>query len=246
MGPSARGRALRRPATWIGGLLVTAGLVLVELNWWFLLLSALGACGPGLLRELGWLRDEDEYQRRVAHRAGYQAFLVTAFAAFVVVAALRVHEGELRNPGEAATLLLSLMWVSWLLSSLVAYWGARKASVRLLLGFGLAWLAFALADAGPHPLGWLMASLPVLPFLLLAALVTRWPRLAGLLLVAAAVGLYILFGYYREDHMGGLIVNTQVAVLLCGPLLGCGLALLRQGRGEEEADSIPVTPPCDG
>ena len=62
----------------VAGALVIAGLFLTEINWWFLLLTALGALGPGFLREVGWLRDKDEFQRRADHRAGYHAFLAVA------------------------------------------------------------------------------------------------------------------------------------------------------------------------
>lgn len=218
----------RRPATatLVGGALVVAGIVLANVDWWFLPLAAVGACGPGILRELGVLKDQDEFARRAAQRAGYHAFLATGFFGFVLVALVRKTEGALKNPGELATLMLAMLWLTWLLSSLLTFWGARKASLRLLLSFGVAWLLFTLADAGPKPLGWLMASLPALPFFGLAALAWRWPRVAGVLLVAIAAFMYWFFGYWDNGRMGGLIVNTGVALLLCGPLVGCGLALL--------------------
>ena len=226
----------RRPATatLIGGALVVAGIVLANVDWWFLPLAAVGACGPGILRELGVLKDQDEFARRAAQRAGYHAFLATGFFGFVLVALVRLTEGTLRNPGELATLMLAMLWLTWLLSSLLTFWGARKASLRLRLSFGTAWLLFALADAGPKPLGWLMASLPALPFFALAALAWRWPRVAGVLLVGAAAFMYWFFGYWSNDRMGGLIVNTGVALLLCGPLVGCGLALLVAKPESEE------------
>ncbi len=218
----------RRPATatLVGGALVVAGFLLTEVSWWFIALSGLGACGPGLLRELGVLKDKDEFARRAAQRAGYHAFLATGLFGFVLVALVRTTDGTLKNPGELATLMLAMLWLTWLLSSLLTFWGARKATLRLLLSFGTAWLLFALADAGPEPLGWLMASLPALPFFALAALAWRWPRVAGLLLIVVAAVMYWLFGYWDNERMGGLIVNTGVALLLCGPLVGCGLALL--------------------
>ncbi|MBK8167869.1 MAG: hypothetical protein IPK64_18140 [bacterium] len=228
---------LRRPATatLAGAVLVVAGFLLAGVSWWFFILSGAGACGPGILRELGVLKDKDEFQRRAAHRAGYHAFLATGFFGFVLVALVRVTKSELKNPAELATLMLAMLWLTWLLSSLMTFWGARKASTRLLLGFGAAWLAFALADAGRQPIGWLMASLPALPFFALALLAWRLPRLAGALMVVVATAMYLFMGYHRNDHMGGLIVNTGVALLLCGPLLGCGTALLSMRR--EDADA---------
>ena len=226
----------RRPATatLAGGALVVAGLALASVSWWFFALAGLGACGPGILRELGVLKDQDEFARRAAQRAGYHAFLATGLFGFVLVALVRTTNGTLKNPGELATLMLAMLWVTWLLSSLLTFWGARKASLRLLLSFGTAWLLFTLADAGPKPLGWLMAGLPALPFFALAAVAWRWPRVAGLLLVACAAFMYWFFGYWSNDRMGGLIVNTGVALLLCGPLVGCGLALLAAKPESEE------------
>jgi hypothetical protein len=214
-------------ATLISGALVAAGIVLAEVNWWFFLLSGVGACGPGILREMGVLKDKDERALRAAQRAGYHAFLATGLLGFVLVAFLRTGERELRNPGELATLLLAVLWFVWLLSSLLNYWGARKAATRMLLGFGAGWLVFSQADAGGKPLDMLMASLPSLPFFALAWLAQRWPKPAGVLMIVAAAALYLFFGFWSEERSGGLIVNTGVAVLLCGPLLGCGLALLR-------------------
>lgn len=232
---SADGRGLCRPgaATLAGGLLVVAGLVLSNWSWWWFALAGVGACGPGLLRELGLLRDLDEFQRHTSWRAGYHAFLATSLFAFLVVAVVRVRDGQLRHPEELASLLLGLLWFTWLLSRLFAYWGPHKGARRLLLGFGLPWLAFALADAGANPLGWLMCSLPALPFLLLAFLAPHAPKLTGLLAVGAAVTMYLLFGYWDEARMGGLVTNTLVALLLCGPLLASGLALLARRPDEE-------------
>lgn len=231
------GRHRPAAATWLGGALVLAGFLLAHWNWGWFALSGLGACGPGLLRELGLLRDQDEFQRRTAWRAGYHAFLATSLFGFCVVALVRLRDGQLRHPEELASLLLGLLWVSWLLSRLLGFWGARRGARRLLLGFGLPWLVFALADAGASPLGWLMCSLPALPFLALAALAPRAPRLTGLLSLAAALGLYLFFGYWDEARMGGLVVNTLVALLLCGPLLAAGLALLATAPDEKESDN---------
>ena len=50
-----------------------------------------------------------------------------------------------------------------------------------------------------------------------------------LILIAAAM--YVLFKFYTNAR-AGIIVNTGVAILLCGPLLACGMALLRERTGE--------------
>jgi hypothetical protein len=213
------------PATLIAAVIVVGGFMLTEVSWWFIVLSGLGAVGPGILRELGWLRDKDEFARRAAQRAGYHAFLVTALAGFVIAGYTRSGERHLKNPEELATLFLALLWFTWLLSSLLAFWGARKATLRLLLGFGICWLLFCAADSWQHPLGLLMSCLPAAPFFLLAWLSQRWPRVAGVLLIAAGASMYVFFRFWTNER-GGLITQTCTAVLLVGPLLASGLALL--------------------
>jgi uncharacterized membrane protein len=198
-------------------------------SWWFITLSGLGAFGPGILRELGLLRDKDEFARRAAQRAGYHAYLATGLVAFLILAYTRSGERHLRNPEELSTLFLSLLYLTWLLSSLLAYWGAQKATARILIGFGICWLLFCIADSWQQPLGMLMHSLVAAPFFVLAFLARRWPRLAGALLVVVAAFFYRFFRFYSDDR-GGLVVNTQVAILLVGPLLASGIALLTVRR----------------
>ena len=85
--------------TLIAGAIVIAGFALSGLSWWFFLLVAAGALGPGILRETGWLSDKDEFQRQADHRAGYHAFLTVGLLAFVLVAYIRSGE---RNVEHAA------------------------------------------------------------------------------------------------------------------------------------------------
>lgn len=219
-------------ATLIGAGVVIGGFMLTDVSWWFIALSGLGAVGPGILREMGWLRDKDEFARRAAQRAGYHAFLVTALAGSVIVGYTRSAERHLKNPEELATLFLALLWFTWLLSSLLAYWGVRKASQRILLGFGICWLLFCMADSWQHPLGMLMHSLPAAPFFILSWLSRRWPRVAGALLIVAGSSMYVLFRFWTNER-GGIIAQTCTAVLLVGPLLASGLALLRVGTDEK-------------
>jgi hypothetical protein len=218
-------------ATLVATVMVIGGFMLTDVSWWFIVLSGLGAVGPGILREMGWLRDKDEFARRSAERAGYHAFLATALAGFVIAGYTRSGQRHLKNPEELATLFLALLWFTWLLSSLLAYWGARKASLRILLGFGVCWLLFCLADSWQHPLGALMHSLPAWPFFLLAWLSRRWPRVAGALLILVGAFMYVFFRFWTNER-GGLVTQTCTAVLLVGPLLGSGLALLR-GEAKE-------------
>jgi dipeptide/tripeptide permease len=89
--------ASRRRAPWlpslpalVAGMLVVTGIMLsMFVAMGLLILVGLGAFGPGLLREVGWLRDEDEFQRQAAYRAGYVAYLVGGFTAVLVISSLK-------------------------------------------------------------------------------------------------------------------------------------------------------------
>jgi hypothetical protein len=223
--------------TLIAGSLVVVGIMLTAVNWWFLLLTAVGALGPGTLRELGWLRDRDEFQRLAAYRAGYHSYLVSAFVAFLLVAFFRSGDRVSDDAHELATLFLALLWFTWFLSSLVSFWGARKAAFRILVSFGSAWLVFTLvSNTGGEWRGWmplLLHPLLTLPFFALAWLSGRWPRVTGVLLLVAAAAFLQLFGMFRRDHLA--MINEAVTfVLFIGPLIACSLALV--GAPAEVAD----------
>lgn len=216
-------------ATLIAAALVIAGFALAELNWWFFLLVGLGTFGPGILREMGWLCDKDEFQRRAAHRAGYHAFLTVGFLACLLVAVFRSGVKEIEDPEELATLLFALLWLVWLFSSLLSYWGAQRTAARLLVGFGSALLAFTIvSNVGSEWSGWpalLLHPLLTLPFFGLAWLSRRKPRVSGALLLAVSVGFVLLFRLFQRDNFG-LISESVTFVLFIGPLLACGIALL--------------------
>jgi hypothetical protein len=234
-------RASWRPTqtSLVAGGLVIAGFLLTGVSWWFLLLAAAGALGPGALRELGALRDKDEFQRRADHRAGYHAFLVTGLLAFVLVAFDRAG-GAIEHPERVATLLLATLWFTWLLSTLLMYWGPRRAACRLLIAFGLVWFAFAiLTNVGAEWTGWtalLLHPLLAAPFFVLAWLSRRWPRIAGALLLLAAAGLFVFFGGFREGGPA-LITRGVTYLLFLGPLVASGLALVTVEDDEDEASA---------
>ena len=214
--------------------LVVLGLALTGLNWWFLILAALGTAGPGVLRELGWLHDQDELQRRAAQRAGYHAFLASTVAGFLLLALARSTDRLDGSATDLPTLFLGMLLLTWLLSSLIGYWGAPTAVRRLLLVFGSFWLAFTvLSSLGPEwqgVVGLIMKTLLAAPFFVLAWLAERRPRLAGCLLLTVAGLLGYILGFFTTDNLG---FATQAAtfVLFIGPLLGGGLALVGSGAG---------------
>ena len=232
------------PTNLIAGGLVIAGFLLTGVSWWFFLLAAVGTFGPGILREVGWLRDKDEFQRRAHYRAGYHAFLTIGLVAFVLVAFFRAG-GRVEHPHRLATFFLALLWFTWFLSSLLAYWGPQKTAARILIAFGSVWLVFAIiSNLGSEWTGWaalLLHPLLAAPFFVLAWLSGRWPRIAGILLLAAAVGFFLLFELRHIARTSILEVITSVTfILFLGPLLASGVALLVAGTRERAEDAQSV------
>ena len=222
------------PATLIAGGVVLLGFVLAQwYRWGFIALIGLGTFGPGILREMGWLKDQDEFQRRAAHRAGYHAFIVTGLAAFLIYAYTR-SGGTLKLAEELSLVYIALLWFTWMFSSLFSYWGPHKTAFRILITFGCVWGVFIIAGHLTNPVTLLMESLILAPFFLLAYLSRRWPRAAGGLLIA--VSLFLLGYYFYPGHFGWVDVLTKMitAILFAGPLLASGVALL-QPREEERA-----------
>jgi hypothetical protein len=226
----------------LAGMLVVTGILLsMFVAMGFLILVGLGAFGPGLLREVGWLRDEDEFQRQAAYRAGYVAYLVGGFTAVLVISALKWREANLDGPVEWVALVVIVLWGSWLFVSLMRYWGARRMTSRMLVIFGLFWAAFVVGGHWSEPAALLVEALVVMPFFALAWSAHRFPRTTGALLLAlAAVGFWFFF------DLGRAFVTrpTQLLtfVLLLGALIACGAALLGErvdefdeGEGEPES-----------
>ena len=225
----------RSPANVVAGGLVVLGGALTALDWGWLALVAAGTFGPGLLRELGWLHDKDECEMRAARRAGYHAYLVGGLLVFLLVAAYRSHAPTAVDPAELTTAILAVMWFTWLLSSLLSYWGALQTVRRILYVFGGVWLLFnILSGEGNWRVGF-MQSLLAVPFFALALVAGRRPRLAGVLLLAAAAFFFWLFGmveiFTRPLGMGRIVV----LVLFLGPLVASGVALLG-GRAPNDLD----------
>lgn len=238
MADEAAGR--RRPplAGVIAGSLVILGVLLfMFVEEGLLVVAGLGAFGPGILREIGWLRDHDEFQRQAAHRAGYHAYLIGGLATVLVVSALRWSGSGLEASAEWVTLILVILWITWLFSALLAYWGARKTASRVLFTFGSFWAVFVIASligeavegvtAGETALGILMAVLIVGPFFALAWMAGRRPRVAGFLLLGVAA---VLFVVLLPTWAGSLAWSTILVTdtLLLAPLIASGVALLQE------------------
>jgi dipeptide/tripeptide permease len=249
MADATSGRRVRRfppPAVLTPVVLVITGILLsMFVAMGFLILVGLGAFGPGILRELGWLRDEDEFQRQAAFRAGYVAYLVGGSTAVLVVSLLKWREANLDGPVQWVALVLIVMWGSWLFASLLRYWGARRMTSRLLVVFGLFWAAFVVGGHWRDPTALLMESLVVIPFFVLAWSAHRFPRATGsVLLTLAATGFWFFFDLGRA--FGSEPARLLTFVLLLAPLIACGVVLMGAGgdqldEGDEQESAAPVS-----
>ncbi len=252
--PSRRLRISWRPSP-VGltaGLLVAMGLVLgaaVDMVW--LVLTAVGALGPGLLREIGWLRKSDEFQRQATRRAGYHAYLAGAVFLFTVTILQAAGGRNLDQVPVEAGVVLTCMLVTYFVSYLTRYWGVRRAAVRILCAFGLFWLVFVVLSHSGEPMALLMEGLVPGVFFALAFVSRRWPRGAGAFLLGAGVFAFVAFDLHEGFARGG--GQLYVVFLLLLPLLYTGIGLLRcreadgegwgdvqhrgEDRGEEQVQS---------
>lgn len=223
-------------ATVAAAALVALGFALTAVHWGFLVLVGVGAFGPGLLREWGLLRDKDELQLQAARRAGYHAYLAGGLMCILLIARVRSADRILAHTDELATAVLSVMWFTWLLSSLHGYWGSRVTARRILLIFGWVWLAFNVAGNLRDPVALVIQSLLAVPFFALAWLAGRRPRIAGWILIGCAAAFFWFFGLYRlfgaEPFARG---RLEVTVLFIGPLVAAGVMLIT-GANDDAVD----------
>lgn len=220
------------PATLVATGVVILGFMLTGISWGYLWVVAVGTFGPGILRELGILKDKDEFERRAVHRAGYHAYLAGGLFTLLLVASFRANERPIEEPSSLATAIFIVIWFTWLISSLMSYWGPRKTASRLLIVFGSFWTLFAIAsNVGEQwngPISLIMHSLVAVPFFALAYTARRWPRIAGVILLAASGFFFYFFGLYEIFGDNPLERGRPIVIVLfVGPLLASGIGLLR-------------------
>lgn len=225
------------PATVIAGIIVILGFALSAVDWRFLSLAAIGTFGPGMLRELGILRDKDEFERLISYRAAFHAYLITGLLAFLSIGFLRSHETVRIYPEPVISTFLVILWFTWLLSSLIAFWGPQRMAIRILVGFGIVWLLFNILGNLNNMMALIMQSLLAVPFFAMAYAARTWPRIAGIFLLVFA-GFFFFFFHLYEVFTGDTFERgrTMVIVLFIGPLMASGLALLRSENHYTERD----------
>lgn len=193
-------------ADWIGIGLVALGHVGAVVDLPLLALASLGVLGPPILRELGWLRDDDDFTRQAAHKAGFHA-MVLIMALFV-----------------ADRLLLRLGAVRVIIGFGVLTGLTGVSNLLILIRSG---------DLNSMDYGFFLI-VPFI--LLFAQLVARRPRVGGGIILALVgltvaamarqiAGLDSMPEHVREQGMfWGMMTGVVTVLVLFGPV---GVALVR-------------------
>jgi hypothetical protein len=213
-------------------------------------LVGLGVIGPPLLRELGLLRDADDYTRLAMYRAGFHALLLVVVL-LIANRILAYYASRLPEPfgihGLYFTLefLIQIALVVYAVSYVLQYWGARVGAARVLIGgcvFAIVSSAGALFSMRDQIQGldylvnftaFIVIALAVA---VLAGITLRRPRLGGgILLVVTALALgRLVLTFAGMDTAAepaasqGLVWTTIMSMIWVLVLSGAmGVALMR-------------------
>jgi len=225
------------PVGMVAVLLVFVGFFLaVTVHEVFFALLAMGAFGPGLLRQFGVIRDLDECQKRASVEAAHRAFLAAGLFLTAVIIARNWGRLDLGHDLVPAHLVLALLLVVYAVSYCLSFWDPRQAAFLVLLSFGIFWLVFTVLSHGNEPVVVLIEGGTVaVPLILAAFLARRWPRIIGLLLVAASIAAVV--HYHLIPTMGltpeRVFGKIGLIILLPLPLALMGLALLGRRASTE-------------
>jgi hypothetical protein len=205
------------------------------------LLVPLAVFAPSLLREVGLLGDDDEYARAVAYRAGFHALLVSALLVFGTFAAGRPGGLELDSDLLTGETLRKVLLLTFVVSYLLQYWGARGGAFRILLGLATLFLVAAariVPGLGEDaPVAGLALAAVVAACVGLAFAARRWPRTVGAVLLLLCIAMVVDGLRYTVDPMTGAAYAARAlpAIMLQAFIVpgAVAVALLRQGKEEE-------------
>jgi hypothetical protein len=239
-------RELKIPSVdWVAFVLGVVGLVGSRFDSTMLGLLGLAVFGPPLLREIGLLKDCDEFTRNISRRAGFHAALVVAAMVFInhlvvkTMGLMPTGSQPSDDPGWAYSMteIRFILVVVFLMSSLYQYWGSRLGSFRILLGiFGFSVMNIAESVLRHSDLAgkYWGAKITILVFLLtLAFAARRQPKITGSLILVAC--LYPFVESFKIFQGGDVVtgwIYTFPMIVQSGILAVIGLNLL--GSGEEK------------
>jgi hypothetical protein len=194
--------------------------------------------GRGLLRELGALRDRDEWQRAISYRSSHIAFLVAMLIAAVVFVKEGIIDGG-EPPVAVSVILLVSLLVKFAALQLQGK-ARRRAALAIAWVIGGAWLLFALASHGLS-VSSLVEGAPCILVLGSGFAGMKWPKIGGGMFIAVGLGMLYLFVLAAGTTP---IQKLLVATLLPVPILLAGVLLLVGERVQpgNEAASARTTP----
>jgi len=213
----------------------------------------LAVFGPPLLRELGILKDVDEFARNIRWRAGFHTALAVAMFVLlnpILFPLIRSYPDAVWGKTWFFTngFMRQTMVVVFLLSYLIQYWGPCQGVFRILLGVaGLTLIEVGMVGL---PMGYdqLVFILPYLGLIVLliamAFLARSKPQWGGWFLVVVGVviiGVAIIFGTKQSDpdmprelRLNFVVGIVQVSVHVFLVLVVSGVSVLKSGRAELE------------
>lgn len=113
--PRSKGRRGVSKATLFAGVLVVVGAVLAgSVDMAFLVVFGAGVFGPGALRELGVLNDQDEFQREASRVAGYRAYLAAGLFVSVWLAAAQRGSTNLDSEMALSVVMVLILLILFL------------------------------------------------------------------------------------------------------------------------------------
>jgi len=228
------------PVGFLAFVLFVVGLWLgTTMHRGFMILMAIGAFGPGVLRQFGWLNDLDEFQKEAAAKAGLRAYLAGAIFLMVVLIAQSWYRLDLGSEQIPASTVVAFMLVVYYASYCLSFWDARKAVSRVLLAVGLFWLAFVVLNHASEPGPLVIEGLLVPgPFILCAILCRWWPRVVGLILLGVCVWAIFFFHMLPigESDPQRFFQRFFLIALIPLPLAVSGFALITSRRESSAAE----------
>lgn len=211
--------------------ILTGGL----LHPYFYLIAGLGLFGPGLLRELSILNDQDDFQRASSRKAGNMAFLITGFILLLVICLKTAgkFQGVGGKPFELWSGILCIGLGIYCSVYLSQFWGGKKAALRLLVISGVIWTVFIVLSEWRDPIGLLLEfALVPFPLFLAVLLGIKWHRYVPLLLIPLSIFYLLYFHLYSISiqQWGKLIV---IIFLVLPPFIA-GILFIHEGIEEKK------------
>ena len=189
---------------------------------------AILALAAPLIRESIKRTDLDERQIQIAHFSSNIGFYV--FIALLLLVMIREFFAKGENPSNLFYMLLLVPLVIKFFVSVFKNYDRFKASQTIGLVFAGGWLLFAILSHGATPVVLLIEALPFLILVAAAMLISRWPKVSGIV--------YLLFGvaagYFIFSSNFDLYMKLLMSCLVPLPFFIGGIGLVMPVKETEE------------